>query len=668
MAGGSQLTQPRRIIPPGKAAVTDWLTSAVPDWLAAAARPQPSPVPWADMVRSTLAIVLPLVAGFVMGQPEPGTLVALGGMLGIVVDNGGHIRQRLRRVGGAAAGGAVGLFLGSVLYGRGWTAVIALVAIAGVSAPLSAIGGTGSLSALELLVYTAVSLGPLGAVRPWWHTALGFVLGAAWAMLLTVPGYLLSRRAVERRGVAAVYRALASQLRAIGTPRVGEARRHLTAMFNEASALLLTRRSTTAGRYPRLSRLMALLNQANLIAEATTALSIEGRRPPPEVIATLDALADAIETQAPPPEIPRLPASTPGMRALRDELEGVARIRSGRLAYGDTPISLRPSVHDRPSAVADRMTSRSTATFAVRLMACVGAAGVVTAVLPLQRSYWVILTVVIVLKPDFGSVLVRALQRGVGTVLGAVLGAVILVIVPYGLWLLLPFGVLAALLPYGRIRNYGLLSIFLTPLVVLLIDVLTPVGWRLALDRLLDTVLGCVIVLLIGYAPWPSSWHAHLPRQFAAAVDNVCWYLEAAFQGTALRGQKPGRRTDAALARREAYRVLSDLRAEFDRTMAEPAAVSRRAAAWWPAVVALEEVVDAITGAAVAVRQGVPAPDPGAVRQLNAALDAVADSVKAGEPPRPTDLPSDPSLKPVTDAVRAELAILHRSAASASSG
>ena len=111
-------------------------------------------------------------------------------------------------------------------------------------------------------------------------------------------------------------------------------------------------------------------------------------------------------------------------------------------------------------------------------MVCIGVAGVVTEVLPLQRSYWVLLTVAIVLKPDYGSVFARALQRGIGTIVGAVAGAVLLVLI-HGTWLLIPLAVLAALLPYGRSRNYGLFATFLTPLVVVLIDLLSPAagGW-----------------------------------------------------------------------------------------------------------------------------------------------------------------------------------------------
>ena len=117
----------------------------------------------------------------------------------------------------AALGGAAGLAIGSVIHGRGWMSVLALVVVAGVAALLSSIGAIGSVSGLELLVYASVGLGPLGALRPWWHTALGFLLGAVWAMVLIVPGWLLSPRAAEQRSVAAVYRTLAGALRAIGT-------------------------------------------------------------------------------------------------------------------------------------------------------------------------------------------------------------------------------------------------------------------------------------------------------------------------------------------------------------------------------------------------------------------------------------------------------------------
>ena len=112
-------------------------------------------------------------------------------------------------------------------------------------------------------------------------------------------------------------------------------------------------------------------------------------------------------------------------------------------------------------------------------------------------------------------------------------------IVPYGPWLLLPFGVLAALLPFARARNFGLVATFLTPLVVLLIDLLTPVGWQLAEARLVDTVLASAVVLVVGYLPWPSAWQVHLPGQFAEAVRAVADYMDEALTTAARRGADP---------------------------------------------------------------------------------------------------------------------------------
>jgi uncharacterized membrane protein YccC len=295
--------------------------------------------------------------------------------------------------------------------------------------------------------------------------------------------------------------------------------------------------------------------------------------------------------------------------------------------------------------------------FTLRLMACMGVAGFVSEVLPLQRSYWVPLTVAIVLKPDYGSVFARALQRGIGTVVGAVAGAVLLVLV-HGTWLLIPFAVLAALLPYGRSRNYGLLATFLTPLVVVLIDLLTPAGWRLAEDRLIDTLIGCAIVLLIGYAPWPMSWYAHLPQQYAQTVLDVRRYLEEALgggsgdDGSGGGGALPAR----SRMRRSTYRALADLRTEFQRTMSEPPSISRLATAWWPAVIALEQVMDAITSTAVAVSRGaVPSGD--GVRLLSEALREISEAAAGKAHQAPPDLPDDETLKPVTEAVRALLGV-----------
>jgi hypothetical protein len=231
--------------------------------------------------------------------------------------------------------------------------------------------------------------------------------------------------------------------------------------------------------------------------------------------------------------------------------------------------------------------------------------------------------------------------------------------------------VLAALLPYGKARNFGLAATFVTPLVVLLIDLLDVGGWRLAEIRLLDTLLASLIVLLFGYAPWPSAWQAHLPGQFAETLRSVCAYMDQALvempagrialRGTAQAGTRaPGEAPVLrSRLRRGAYQSLSNLRAEFQRSMSEPPAVSRRAAAWWPAMVALEEVMDVVTSTAVAIGQGAPVPSAASVHALSGTLRAVADAIETHTPPRLAGpLPADPDLEAVTSSVRSVLSVL----------
>ena len=647
--------------------------AVVPDWLAEVVRPKPAPLPWPDMIRAALAICVPLGAAFAVGKTTIGLLPAMGGLLGSLTDRGGSYLNRVKRVSAVGVfGGAVGLAIGSAIHGRGWIAVVALVVVAGVSAVLSTVGDIGSQVGLQLLVYTSLGIGPFGALRPVWHTAAGFLVGVAWALVLILPGWLLDPHGQHQRYVAAVYQALADQLASIGTDAFTARRQAVTTAVNAAYDELLSARAIAAGRNRTTMRLIAALNASNQMSQAATTLGVAGNRPPPMVIETVRRLAEAIRIgRGQPPMIPPVWDTSPGAVALRDSMAGVARVLARDWTPGDRTRAalreevlreevLREEVRKRSGDPADGIRERIlrvvgagqiSRTFALRLMVCMGVAGLVSEVLPLQRSYWVPLTVAIVLKPDYGSVFARALQRGIGTIVGAVAGAVLLALF-HGAWLLIPFGVLAALLPYGRNRNYGLLATFLTPLVVVLVDLLKPVGWQLAGARLVDTLIGCAIVLVIGFAPWPMAWYAHLPGKFGQAALDVCAYMRDALGGPAASAP------DTAAQRRSTYRALGDLRAEFQRTMSEPPSISRSATAWWPAAVGLEQVLDAVTAVALAVGRGARVPDDG-VAQLCQALDAVSQAASDGVPvPAALELPDDETLQPVTEAVRALLGVL----------
>jgi uncharacterized membrane protein YccC len=111
-------------------------------------------------------------------------------------------------------GGAAGLVLGGLVHGQGWLAVALLVLVAGISALMTAAGAVAAITGLQLLVYTILGTGPLGALQPWWWAPLLMLAGLGWSMLLLVPAWLITPLAAEQRSTAAAYRALARGLRA----------------------------------------------------------------------------------------------------------------------------------------------------------------------------------------------------------------------------------------------------------------------------------------------------------------------------------------------------------------------------------------------------------------------------------------------------------------------
>jgi uncharacterized membrane protein YccC len=279
-------------------------------------------------------------------------------------------------------------------------------------------------------------------------------------------------------------------------------------------------------------------------------------------------------------------------------------------------LDTRVRLHD----LADRTVgSPDTRAFAVRLALCMAIAEVARQLLPIQRPYWVLLTVAIVLKPDFGSVFTRAIQRGAGTLLGVLLGSLLLAVIPRSPWLLVAMVVAAGLLPWARAANFGLFSVFQTPLVILLLDLAVPGGPQLVGARLADTLIGCAIVLVFGYLLWPQTWRAPLDDALRAAALALDAFVDAAFTGDPAERRR---------ARRRNYRALTELQTQLQRRLAEPPPISTRAAAWWPVIVQLERTSDAVTEAVIAAHEGEPAPDLAQVAVLRRAIRQLEHDVR----------------------------------------
>jgi uncharacterized membrane protein YccC len=635
-----------------------------PAWLEELVRTTPPPVPWRDVVRFAVTVPAPLaLAVAVEGGVQPGATLSagvfgtMGALAGSLAPQSGPLRDRLRRTAAAIVMGAVGLLVGQYATGGGWAPVVVIAVISAVAALISSVNAALSLGALQLLVYTALAS---GLVTPLSLAAeIGFFFaGGAWATLTTLIQARTEAHDPDRTAVAEVFTRIADLLSATGTPRAEDARRALTTALNAAYDRVIRSRSHSAGRIRELSELAGVLNAAAPLVEGAVAAARTTDPPDPQDVTAIHALAAALDgdrdlsEERPPP----LEEGTPARRAVRHGVRLVWNVvgdpeeRAGAAATR-TEVDLRTRLRE----LADRtLANTDSRAFAVRLALCMSIAEIARQYLPIDRPYWVLLTVAIVLKPDFGSVFTRAIQRGAGTLLGVLIGSALLAVLPRDAWVLVAMGAFAALLPWARNANFGLFSVFQTPLIILLLDLALPSGPGVVGARLTDTLIGCAIVLVFGYLLWPQTWRAPLDEALRDAALALDAFVEAAFTGSP---------ADRRRARRRNYRALTELQTQLQRRLAEPPPISRRAAAWWPVIVQLERTSDAVTEAVIATREGEPAPDLAQVAVLRRAIRQLEDDVRThGLSDDDAEIDAEGVLAPVAREVDAARRLVRESA------
>ncbi|CCG02901.1 alpha/beta fold hydrolase [Blastococcus saxobsidens] len=633
-----------------------------PAWLEELVRTTPPPVPWRDVARFAVAIPGPLVLAVLLGGLDSrvalgaGVFGTMGALAASLAPQPGPLRDRMRRIGAATAFGMLGLLAGQYASGGGWEPVVVIAALSGFAALVSAVNAAFSLGALQLLIYTALASGlvtPLPAA-----VEVGFFLcGAGWATLIALVQARTDPLDPDRAAVAAVFTRIAELLAAVGTDSAPAARRALTTALNAAYDRVIRSRSRSPGLSRELSELAGVLNAAAPLVEGAVAAARAGVPADPCDVSAGHAFAAALTGSGElSSERPRpLQGGHPSMRAVRHGVRLVWNVVGDpeERASAAAP-SPAPSPRARLREVVDRtLGSRDTRSFAVRLSLCMTVAEIVRQYLPIERPYWVLLTVAIILKPDFGSVFTRAVQRGVGTLLGVLLGSALLVVLPHDAWVLAALTVSAAVLPWARDTNFGMFSVFQTPLIILLLDLALPSEPGLVAARLLDTLVGCAIVLVFGYLLWPQTWRAPLDEALRDAVLALDAFVDAAFTGGPVERRR---------ARRRNYRALTELQTQLQRRLAEPPPISTRAAAWWPVIVQLERTSDAVTEAVIATRGGEPAPDPAQVAVLRRAIRRLEDDVRTPGAVDDAELHAEGVLAPVAREVDAARRLVREAA------
>jgi uncharacterized membrane protein YccC len=603
---------------------------------------------------AAIPVVVVLALGRIAWSAVAGVTMGAGAMLiGIAWRLRGG-RPRLAVLATDAVVMAMATFVGSVTGSVSWLHLAVLFVwalLAGLLVVLGPRGGViGTQSVVAFVVFGRFSQPAPAAAGLGALVLAGACAQVAFQSIVRWPPPLR----FQRTATAAAYRALAS-LAAAGADTstlpaataLDEAQDTLAspALFGDP-ALMTLRSLVGEGHRVRveLSALQALtapqrpehiLALTARVLELIAAAIEGGRGAAEELRAKIDELTTAVDEFAAAQRGPGLLLAR-RLAALAGQLRAAAALAS---AAGESG-SLRDRRPQRPAnrlrerLAEDAAQLRANASLqspagrhAVRLAVVVVVAEVIARHLPLQRSYWMVLSAATTLRPEFGATFTRGAERLLGTTVGVILaGAIAVALHPGGVLTIALVGLLAwagyATFPASFAAGFT----FVVALVVFLLNVISPDTLATAWARLLDTVVGGALGLL-AYAVWPT-WSDRPARQaLAELLAAGRAYLAAILTSMARGGRADG--SEMRQLSRRARLARTTAEATVARSLSEPATRRIDAEESQQALAAMRRLVQSAHVLRLDSQEDRPRPPMPALEPLATGLDSALKTVEA---------------------------------------
>ena len=553
--------------------------------------------------RNAVGVAAPLVIGALAGNAALGLASTIGALQTAFADRPGPYRLRMIRMATTAFAAAVTSTLAVACSDSTVASAVLLLVVGFLAGLLLATGPSGTqvgvAATAAAIVIGHQAQGPGVAL----HVGLLVLAGGAGQIVLALAAWPLGRHRPERLALAGLYRGLADLARRPPTPDAGPplgdqlaaTRQTLFGLGHdhgpsvEAYRVLLDegerirRELIVLGGYahqlggdPDAARaLRGTLDAAAAVLDDIASALAEGRPVAAEVIEPVRAQFARARQRLEADERTGINAATRRaatvrLRSLSGQLRAAvetAATGATEGAHADEPTKFGMQRLRDPVAVIRANVSIDSAVLrhAVRLGVLVSASDVIGRFAHLNRGYWIPLTVVVVLRPDFASTFQRSVLRVLGTVLGLLLATALVHWVPGGQWYSIA---LVALFFFGmRLAgpgNLGLGAVCLSALVVILLSLAGIAPHSTVLARGTDTLAGGLLALL-AVLLFPV-WERGLVRdRLADVLGAYAEYTRTVADLTLDMGRLQRARTMCRRARTNAQ-------ASLDRARAEPVA------------------------------------------------------------------------------------------------
>ncbi|MFI5155056.1 MAG: FUSC family membrane protein [Chitinophagales bacterium] len=222
-----------------------------------------------------------------------------------------------------------------------------------------------------------------------------------------------------------------------------------------------------------------------------------------------------------------------------------------------------------PKLLFDQLSLRSNIfrhSLRIAIATCIGY--IVSTFFPFGHGYWILLTIVVILKPTYSLTKKRNNDRLLGTVAGAGIGILLLYFIKNkdGLFLCMIICMVGA---YSFMRTrYMIFVLLMTPYILLLFYLLNPVHFStVIIDRILDTAIGSGIAWLANSFILPAWEYEYISDYLLSmAKDNRNYFLSMVL----LIQNHPVDETTYRLSRKHAFVSFANLSDAFNRMLSEP--------------------------------------------------------------------------------------------------
>jgi uncharacterized membrane protein YccC len=169
---------------------------------------------------------------------------------------------------------------------------------------------------------------------------------------------------------------------------------------------------------------------------------------------------------------------------------------------------------------------------AVRGAAGLAIAVAVVEITDVEHGFWVVLGTLSVLRTNALGTGATALRAIGGTAVGFLVGSAVMVGVANHtvlLWVLLPLAVLLSGVAPSMV-SFAAGQAGFTLVVVILFNIIDPLGWKVGLTRIEDVAIGCAVSIVVGLLFWPRGATAALGHALSDAFVTSSGYLSDAVE------------------------------------------------------------------------------------------------------------------------------------------